>query len=76
MKFKNVNFGYPNEDITLKNFNLKIEPNKKIAIVGKSGQGKSTLFNLITRVFDINKGKITIDGINIKDINEESLRSN
>ena len=76
IEFKNVNFGYPNEDITLKNFNLKIEPNKKIAIVGKSGQGKSTLFNLITRVFDINKGKITIDGINIKDINEESLRSN
>ncbi|MBQ7790346.1 MAG: ABC transporter ATP-binding protein [Bacilli bacterium] len=76
IEFKNVNFGYPNEDITLKNFNLKIEPNKKIAIVGKSGQGKSTLFNLITRIFDINKGKITIDGINIKDINEESLRSN
>ena len=76
IEFKNVNFGYPNEDITLKNFNLKIEPNKKIAIVGKSGQGKSTLFNLITRIFDINKGKITIDGINIKDINEESLRNN
>ena len=76
IEFKNVNFGYPNEDITLKNFNLKIEPNKKIAIVGKSGQGKSTLFNLITRIFDINKGKITIDGINIKDINEEFLRNN
>lgn len=76
IEFKNVNFGYPNEDITLKNFNLKIEPNKKIAIVGKSGQGKSTLFNLITRIFDINKGKITIDGINIKDIDEESLRNN
>ena len=76
IEFKNVNFAYPNEDITLKNFNLKIEPNKKIAIVGKSGQGKSTLFNLITRIFDINKGKITIDGINIKDINEESLRNN
>ena len=74
--FKDVVFAYPDEGNTLNNFNLCIEPNKKIAIVGKSGQGKSTLFNLITRIFDINKGKITIDGINIKDINEESLRNN
>lgn len=74
LEFKNVTFRYPNEDITLNNFNLKIEPNKKIAIVGKSGQGKSTLFNLITRIFDPEKGEILLDGINIKELKEDELR--
>lgn len=76
IEFKNVNFAYPNEENTLKNFNLKIEPNKKVAIVGKSGQGKSTLFNLITRIFDIKDGTLTIDNININDLSENDLRSN
>ena len=76
VEFKNVIFSYPDEDVTLNGFNLKIEPNKKIAIVGKSGQGKSTLFNLITRIFDVEKGKILLDNINIKDLSEESLRKN
>lgn len=74
IEFKNVTFAYPNEKITLNNFNLTIEPNKKIAIVGKSGQGKSTLFNLITRIFDPNEGEILLDGVNIKDLSEDSLR--
>ena len=76
IEFKNVYFGYPDEKNILKNFNLKLEPNKKIAIVGKSGQGKSTLFNLLTRVFDANKGTITLDGIDIKDLDEKTLRKN
>ena len=76
IEFKNVVFSYPNEDTTLNNFNLKLESNKKIAIVGKSGQGKSTLFNLITRIFDIQKGEILLDNINIKDLSEENLRKN
>lgn len=76
LEFKNVSFGYPNEELTLNGFNLKLEPNKKIAIVGKSGQGKSTLFNLVTRIFDVNKGEILLDGINIKDLTEESLNKN
>lgn len=76
IEFKHVKFGYPGEDLILKNFSLKLEPNKKIAIVGKSGQGKSTLFNLLTRVFDANEGKITLDGVNIKDLSEEDLRKN
>lgn len=76
IEFKNVTFGYKDDDITLKDFNIELVPNKKIAIVGKSGQGKSTLFNLITRIFDTKKGKILINGINIKDITEESLRKN
>ena len=76
LEFKNVSFGYPNEDLTLKGFNLKLEPNKKIAVVGKSGQGKSTLFNLVTRIFDVNEGEILLDGINIKDLSESSLNKN
>ena len=76
IEFKNVTFGYKNEKITLDNFSAKFVPNKKIAIVGKSGQGKSTLFNLITRIFDTDKGNIYLDGINIKDLTEESLRKN
>lgn len=74
IEFKNVSFSYPDEDNILNNFNIKLEPNKKIAIVGKSGQGKSTLFNLITRVFDVKEGLITLDDINIKDLTEEELR--
>ena len=76
IEFKDVTFGYPNEQITLNKFNLVLEPNKKIAIVGKSGQGKSTLFNLITRIFDPIEGQILLDGVNIKDLTETSLRKN
>ncbi len=74
--FNNVTFNYPNENAVLKNFNVTFEPNKKIGIIGKSGQGKSTIFNLLTRVFDTKEGNITIDGINIEDLSEESLRKN
>ena len=77
IEFKNVYFKYKkDEDYTLKNFNLKIDTNKKIAIVGRSGNGKSTLFNLLLRYFDVTKGSITIDGININDLSEEELRKN
>ena len=76
IEFKNAYFAYPNEDNTLKGLNLKLEPNKKIAVVGKSGQGKSTLFNLLTRIFDLKEGKLLIDNVNIKDLSEESLRKN
>lgn len=75
IEFKNITFSYPEEDVTLKNFNLKVEPNKKVAIVGKSGQGKSTLFNLITRIFDPSEGEILLDGVNIKDLTEDQLRT-
>ena len=76
VEFKNVYFSYPDEDNILKDFNLKLVPNRKIAVVGSSGQGKSTLFNLMTRIFDPNKGEITLDGININELTEESLRKN
>ena len=74
IEFKNIKFGYPGEKILLDNFNLKIEPYKKIAIVGASGQGKSTLFNLLTRIFDPIEGNILIDNVDIKDLSEEELR--
>ena len=74
--FDNVTFNYPNEDITLKDFSVSFVPNKKIAVVGKSGQGKSTLFNLITRIFDPKSGNIFLDDVNLKDLSEESLRKN
>ena len=76
IKFDNVTFNYPNEESTLKNFSVIFDTNKKIAVVGKSGQGKSTLFNLITRIFDCNEGNIYLDEIDIKDLTEESLRKN
>ncbi len=76
VEFKNVTFNYPNEGTVLNDFNVKFEPNKKIAIVGASGGGKTTIFNLLTRLFDTDKGSITIDGIDIKELNEKSLRNN
>ena len=76
IKFDNVSFSYPNEEATLKNFSVSFAPNKKIAVVGKSGQGKSTLFNLITRIFDATSGNIYLDDVNLKDLSEESLRRN
>lgn len=77
IQFSNVKFKYSeDEDYTLKGLNLKIVPNKKIAIVGRSGNGKSTLFNLLLRYFDATSGNITIDGVNICDLTEEDLRKN
>ncbi len=77
VEFKNVRFKYrDDEDYTLKGLNLKIEPNKKTAIVGRSGNGKSTIFNLLLRYFDTTEGEILIDGININDLTEKSLRNN
>lgn len=77
IEFKNVKFKYStDEEETLKGLDMKIVPNKKIAIVGKSGNGKSTIFNLLLRYFDATKGEILIDGVDIKDLTEESLRNN
>lgn len=77
IEFKDVKFRYSKEeDYTLKGLTMKIPTHKKIAVVGRSGNGKSTIFNLLLRYFDCNRGSITIDGINIKDLTEKSLRDN
>lgn len=75
IKFNDVKFKYRDEEeLILKGLSMDIEPHKKIAIVGKSGQGKSTIFNLLLRYFDATEGSITINGVNITDLSEKSLR--
>lgn len=76
IKFKNVSFKYKNEKTNvLNNINLELKPNKKIAIVGKSGSGKTTLFNLLLRFFDASSGVISIDGVDIKELDKNTLRN-
>lgn len=71
---RNINFKYENETV-LKDFSLQINKGQTVALVGQSGSGKSTIANLLTRFYDVNDGTISIDGINIKDMNLQSLRS-
>lgn len=71
---KNINFKYEDETV-LKDFSLEIKKGQTVALVGQSGSGKSTIANLLTRFYDVNDGTISIDGINIKDMNLQSLRS-
>ncbi|NLK93831.1 MAG: ABC transporter ATP-binding protein [Clostridiales bacterium] len=76
VEFKDVSFSYIPEKKLIKNFNLKIPKGSKVAIVGKTGCGKTTMVNLLMRFYEINSGSINIDGINIKDISRDSLRKN
>jgi subfamily B ATP-binding cassette protein MsbA len=71
--FDNISFKYK-DDYVLKNFSLTILKGQSVALVGQSGSGKSTIANLITRFYDVTKGSITIDGIDIKDMTKKSLR--
>ena len=73
--FKNVSFKYTKkENLTLDNLSLNIKTNQKTAIVGRSGNGKTTIFNLLLRYFDVTNGEVLIDGVDIKNLTEESLR--
>lgn len=73
IEFKNINFGYEEESI-IKDFSLKVKPGQKIAIVGPTGSGKTTLVKLLMRFYDVDSGKIMIDGIDIKKIDREKYR--
>lgn len=73
--FDNVSFSYDNKEKVLKEINLQIEPNKTLALVGPSGGGKSTLCNLIPRFYEVESGRVLIDGIPITDLKVSSLRS-
>lgn len=76
--FKNVCFNYARHDDKpiIEGFNLTIRPGERIGLVGRSGAGKSTLVNLLLRFYDVNSGEITIDGQNIADVTQDSLREN
>ncbi len=72
---ENVSFGYDTSHNVLKNVSLSIRPGEMIGLVGKSGVGKSTLINLIMRLYDVDEGAIKIDGYDVRDIAQETLRS-
>ena len=74
ISLENINFRYHEESV-LKDFSLHVPKGKTVALVGQSGSGKSTIANLLTRFYDVNQGKITIDNVDIKDIDLHSLRS-
>ena len=74
IEFRNVTFGYKKNKL-FSNFNLRVPEGKKVALVGHSGSGKTTLIRLLYRLYDVDEGEILIDGRNIKDFKQESLRS-
>lgn len=73
--FNNVNFGYVKDNLVLRNISLYAKPGQKIALVGSTGAGKTTITNLINRFYEINEGEILYDGIDIRRINKFDLRS-
>ena len=74
IEFKNVWFAYNDQDWVLKDISFKIEPGESVALVGATGAGKTSIINLLTRFYDIQKGEILIDGVNIKDVDPSILR--
>ena len=75
-EFKNVNFSYKEGKEVLNKLSFKVKSKETIAFVGKSGSGKSTIFNLLCKMYDIKDGEITIDGVNINELDKESIRGN
>lgn len=74
-EFKDVTFSYSKNKV-LNKLNFKVNANETVAFVGKSGAGKTTIFNLLCKMYDVNSGKITIDGIDINDLDKDSIRGN
>ncbi|WP_243169630.1 ABC transporter ATP-binding protein [Clostridium algidicarnis] len=75
VKFENVNFGYEKDAMLIENMNIDVKPGQTIAIVGPTGAGKTTIVNLLMRFYEIDEGKITIDGIDIRDLKRGDLRN-
>ena len=73
--FEHVFFKYKEKEV-LKNLTFEVKPNETVAFVGKSGAGKTTIFNLLCKMYDVNQGKITIDGVNISELDKDSIRGN
>lgn len=76
IEFSHVWFAYNDEEYVLKDVSFKIRAGEKVAFVGATGAGKTTIINLLTRFYDVNKGEIKIDGVSIKDIKKSELRKN
>ena len=75
VRFEDVSFSYTSEMPLIEHMNLEVKPGQRVAIVGPTGCGKTTVINLLMRFYDVNKGKITLDGVPIQDLTWESLRS-
>ena len=75
VRFEDVSFSYTSEVPLIEHMNLEVKPGQRVAIVGSTGCGKTTVINLLMRFYDVNKGKITLDGVPIQDLTWESLRS-
>lgn len=75
IEFNNVNFAYRRRRTSIKNFDLKIRQGESVALVGRSGAGKTTIVKLLMRFYDVNSGEILVDGINIKNFTKSQLRS-
>ncbi|ABR73638.1 ABC transporter ATP-binding protein [Actinobacillus succinogenes] len=75
IKFDHVNFAYSPDKPLLQDFNLTIKPGEKVGLIGRSGAGKSTIVNLLLRFYEAQNGTITIDGQNVLDVKQESLRA-
>jgi len=73
--FKDVDFGYDEESLVLKGVSFEAKPGQKVAIIGKTGAGKTTISNLVSRFYDISAGSITLDGHDIRDLTKASLRA-
>ena len=73
IEFKNVKFGYDEDKVIIKDFSAKISPGEKIAIVGPTGAGKTTIVNLLMKFYEINSGDILIDGVSIGDLTRENV---
>ena len=74
VRFDHVTFGYAPDKVVLRDISLYAKPGQKIAFVGSTGAGKTTILNLLTRFYDISEGKITVDGIDLRDIRKDDLR--
>ena len=75
MRFENVRFGYTEDKMLMNNINIDVRAGSKVAIVGPTGAGKTTLVNLIMRFYELNGGKISIDNVNISEMSRQELRS-
>ena len=75
ISFENVNFGYSEDELVIKDLSFEVKKGEKIAIVGETGAGKTTIVKLLMRFYDLNSGEIKIDGVNINSYDKHSVRS-